>query len=189
MARTKVAIIGHSFVRRIKNFIEREKPDGFNLNIENVEGVKYFYKSGGLVKDMFSFLPAIKRYRPRIVFVQIGGNDIGKNNPSKIAKEIEELCCAIYSETGANVIVGSLFRRFKPRQCTEAEYEIQRCDTELQINSFSKRTSIPVNLWKHPRLGMKCLFDTADGVHLKYWSQERFYRSLRGAVLANRNSS
>ena len=56
---------------------------------QNVERVKYFYKSGGLVRSTFSFLPALKRYRPKLVFVQIGGNDIGKLSEHKMQRKLK----------------------------------------------------------------------------------------------------
>ena len=79
----QVAIVGHSYVRRLLNFIDNRSDDiigkidrAFNLYKEDVD-VTYEYKSGGQFKDIKKLAQKrVMRGDVDILVMMAGGNDI-----------------------------------------------------------------------------------------------------------------
>ena len=77
--RPRVLVIGHSFVRRLRDALPSPDRTGPDMNLEQC--YVYFYGIGGLqVADAPAFLarikPVLQDKRPDIVVLQIGENDI-----------------------------------------------------------------------------------------------------------------
>ena len=184
-----IAIVGHSFIRRLHNHLrdtwERHgEYRYFNFDIADCN-VEYYWKGGGKVQCMKRFLSDLVDCRPDLVFLQVGGNDIRVDSiPQQIAREMVELAESIAEVTGAKVVIGSLFRRERPRSpLTYGTYEEIRDDVNFWCDFFVSHATPAVRFWAHGRLGGLHHF-FGDGVHLaEAEDQELFYRSIRGAIL------
>ena len=84
---------------------------------------------------------------------------------------------------GAKVVIGSLFRRQRPRMPDEIYEEIRDDVNFWSVFCFVSRATPAVRFWAQGYLGGLYHF-FQDDVHLaEAEDQELFYRSVRGAIL------
>ncbi|OWF44968.1 hypothetical protein KP79_PYT13025 [Mizuhopecten yessoensis] len=168
----RVAVVGSSHVRHM---------DHNNEFIYGTSVTKYFWKSGGIVEQMYSFMSVLRNYGPQVIFLQIGGNDIvGSTSPERLADDIFRLCrdllCGI---SGLQcVVVGSLFVRLQTRGVLATQYEFLR---QRVNNCLASQSCNRVVFWWHKRLIPSCLAE--DGVHLNVRGNVRLFMSMRAAVI------
>ena len=97
----KIAFFGDSYVRRL-----RDSPFA-DLQLNNFV-VQYYTQGGMSLKDVPTHpaFRAMKRWRPREVFIHIGGNDISyQTNPYDLAHQMEKI---VYSIPAERVLVGEI---------------------------------------------------------------------------------
>ena len=111
----------------------------------------------GKVDSMKQCLPSLVQYRPDLVFLLAGGNDIRIDSiPKQIAREMEELAETIAKVSGANVIVGSLFRRERPR-IPYGIYEEIRVDVKFW-SVVSHASPGPTDVWVDCTISSEMVF-------------------------------
>ncbi|OWF47840.1 hypothetical protein KP79_PYT22845 [Mizuhopecten yessoensis] len=114
------------------------------------------------------------------VFLQIGGNDIGPtSDPDDI---VEDICDVVtmFEEKGCQVVVGSLFQRYRPRHMSPEKYEIQRTRINKRLCQLFQ-TESNVTFWK--LRGFQQLTATAfkNGVHITQTLETRYARQLKAS--------
>lgn len=123
-------------------------------------------------------------YRPTRIFVQIGGNDInGKTTAESVFKEIKNFVQEILlKDYGASeVIIGSLFPRYKPRGSTYTEYELKRKKIN-QLLQEEFQSSSTVFFWKLRGLVDPPSESMPDCVHLCPSLERRYARQIKLAL-------
>ena len=167
----RVAIVGSSHVRRM---------DHVNEFIPGTTLTRYFWKSGGKVEDIYRFIADLQTFRPNLIFLQIGGNDIDINTcPERLAHDIYTLCQRLLSSVEGleRVYVGSLFLRLRTRGVPFDHYDQMR----RRVNECLGRQSCScIVYWRHQRIVPACLDD--DQVHLNVRGNKQLYMSMRGAL-------
>ena len=109
----KVALVGHSFISRLEKDMHTrsDMAKDFNLGIELT--IKSFYKPGARISNMDEFIPQIVDFKPDILFLQIGGNDIPQKEPEVIAEQILDLSTKLIQSGIKRVYIGQLLKRFE----------------------------------------------------------------------------
>ena len=146
----RVCVFGHSYVRRLQEFMERDPVTYGNLGLDrrrvSVEcvGVRGATACPGH-KCLFEQLDLVLNLQPSVVFLHLGENDLtalGSSHPSVISSQIINLAQLI-SQHVPCVYVSQLL----PFPANEAHREaVIRINSVLQ-SAFQSSTS--VQHWKH----------------------------------------
>jgi len=175
----KVMILGHSFVRRLQNDLDRNFDSRAQRDF-NLEGtkVRLFGVGGRTVEKVKKLdLSSVARYTPDVVILEIGTNDLTTKPPQSVGSEIDDLANLLLSKYSIRVVC----------VC----YVIPRKDVVFNENVkvLNQYLSVVIDhpqvfTWRHkglyePRNEMIL----ADGVHLNSQGQYALYRSYRGAIM------
>lgn len=178
----RILILGHSFVKRLKEFITRNDPEyDLALGIEGVT-VRWHGVGGRTIQKLTAFdLPIVAEFKPDIIFIQMGTNDLTQRHmsPLTVGSAIEELVNLLHDEYGVrSVIVGQTMQRAYPLSFNSKVSLLARyLKTVLEPISYAL-------YWSHRGFwNPRAPFLSCDGVHLNREGQNKFYRSIRGAVL------
>ncbi|KAH3808203.1 hypothetical protein DPMN_136556 [Dreissena polymorpha] len=89
----KVQLFGHPFVNNLKDFIRHDTTLRFDLNLQGHPLVQYSGFSGARVDTLHDRLTVISDFKPEIVVLIIGTNDIYDSSCSiiSVANKIENL--------------------------------------------------------------------------------------------------
>ena len=81
MEQPRVLLLGHSFIRRLRDFIVKNSPTyNLNLNINTSVTIHWHGVGGRTIDKVRRFdLTEVERFKPDVVFLQIGTNDLLSN--------------------------------------------------------------------------------------------------------------
>lgn len=133
------------------------------------------------------FAEKIRSFRPKIIIVQLGGNDLCIPNTRQevFACELKEWMETLMGHHGhiKHVFICELFVRRTTRGVNVHTYESRRTIVNKMLKALID-TEEHMTFWRHLRL-MKSPLDVLDkdGVHLTALGIKKFYRSLRLALL------
>jgi lysophospholipase L1-like esterase len=182
MSNVRVLILGHSFVRRLREFITQHDPEyDLTLGLEHIT-VRWHGVGGRTIAKLNAFdLTVVEDFKPDIVFLQIGSNDLTQRNMSHISvgSRLEEFVRQLHDEQGVKIIiVGQTIQRAYPVSFNAKVSLLARyMKTVLEPLSYTI-------YWSHRGFWRpRGPFLSFDGVHLNREGQHKFYRSVRGAVL------
>ena len=183
----RVAVVGHSYVRRLKSFIEADDDVlgrvnmAFDLYRENV-AVKFFFKSGCDIEQFHSHLKqSVLAYHPKIVIVILGGNDLDddETDPVGVAADIVQLAEEFQSNNNF-VIISQILDRPQPRIPADIfKIKARICNSKIvdKIQHSNK-----IIFWTHIRLNNCNTHMHRDGVHLNNKGNFLYYKSLKRAL-------
>lgn len=189
--RSKVAVLGHSFIRRMDRDIRNVQLAELQRNFGLAQCRVQFRWSGGW--EVFDagrfnsvFRPFLQVFHPAVVVLQVGGNDIdcsGDLQTLFLASEIEDLAQRLINVFGVTqVFIGEIFKRERPRNITFDQYEGRRISTMDFLTTLLEHEP-NIRIWRHRRIfGSQQDMFAGDGIHLNDLGQRRFYRSLRLAI-------
>lgn len=184
----RVSLIGHSFIRRLRDFMNHN-PDSYNLRLDNGQYQVSCLTRGGLTITRLGSLREFTSFtlRPDLAFLQIGGNDLVCSTPniSKLVKDI--VAYAQYLTYGCgvkHVIIGQILRR-DPRHSTATfNTDVLTLNHELALACADHSN---ISFWKHRGFWASMDFLAADGVHIrsdldgKY--TRKYLQSVKSAIL------
>ena len=182
MGKARVLILGHSFIRRLRDLITRSHGFSAQLGIQSPDFICKWHGVGGrtIAKVLQYDLGVVRDFGPDIIILQLGTNDLVDNSPLTVGSALEHLVTLLHDAYKVDLI------------CV--------CQTLLRSSSnvlFNKNVGLlskylktvlePIPyafFWSHRGFWRtKRPFLAGDGVHLNGRGQYKFYRSLRGAVL------
>lgn len=189
---TRALVWGHSFVRRLNDYIFTIMPTGdvhitkdFNLNIE----VDIEFQGGGLAveyvkraKEKFDI------FKPELLILHVGGNDLTKQfqSPLVVASAVDEICeFALDCGCLAVVILPIMYRvKGGVRGVADpvATYNRRVDETNHYIEEFIGHRS-RVMLWTYTKQLLSGDPLGWDGVHLKLQRLRVYYDNVRGALI------
>ena len=183
MDKPRVLIMGHSFIRRLCDFIKNNAPE-YELNFKINEPVSVGWRGigGRTIAKMKRYdLAAVSQFRPDIVYLEIGTNDLTQRNASAvtIGSAIEDFVRLLYEEYGVRfVYVGQTINRdvrgnFNNNVAILARYLKVVLEPLPYAQYWTHR-----GFWQPRRSTL-----SYDGVHLNREGQHKLYKSIRGAVL------
>lgn len=152
----KLAVFGHSYVSKLRN-IRREPIHSFNSpEGEREFAIRLFGVSGGRISSIRNTeaWTGLIDYRPRLIYVILGGNDLNaSSNPEKVAEDLVLLAREIEGKTGGICKLFTIERRKKVRE-----------DDGFSVEKFNWQSG-RVNKWldrHHPRLIVNIKFKIQD---------------------------
>ena len=180
-------VLGHSFVRRVLEFIDlRQANDNYrrDLNLSEVCEVEIFGIGGRTVDEMIRFdLEFTKRNAPNVVVLELGSNDICDSHC-----DADTVVLSIVAFT--ELLIKSLSVRsvgvcqILPRMPTPFDgynARVQKVNTLLREALQNIKSA---KFWRHRGLANPARnVYASDGIHLNDFGNDALYRSYRGAIL------
>ncbi|XP_033731179.1 uncharacterized protein LOC117320799 [Pecten maximus] len=181
-----VLILGHSFVRRLRDDLTGSWSNlGFDLDSVRVHCVG---KGGSRVRDISSMSTSISEIHPKVVLLQIGGNDFDSVDHEDIKDRLASdlLSIAQWLRAGFGVThvgIMQLFYRAKTRSIAVSLYNrgVDFVNSNIKLMCDQSEGCF---YWRHKGLktaAFVCL--NKDGVHLSPAGLRKFKYSVRGAIL------
>lgn len=162
----KVAILGHSFVSRLRF----ESP----MEMAGIEISKYG-SPGAKVSNIMqrSVWQEFIEYQPEFTLLLLGGNDIDENTvPSELGREIAELARKVEELTGGKCHIMSIEPRLQPRDITPGRYKT----VKNAVNRCLGR--LPDSKSRFHGMAMENEDLGRDGVHLHAAGNDKLLRRL-----------
>ena len=184
----KVVVIGHSFVRRLRDHLTSERGQGHNLGLDpNMVNV-VMYAQGGMTADRlrqhhFQF---IRNQLPDIVYIELGCNDLTDPSlsPAQIATDLHNLAHSILQLGVSQVVVGQTLWREDagiPDDMPDYNMRVVHLNNHLQQQL---RATPGSSFWHHRGMWRSSHpIISVDGAHLTRIGNHRLYRSIRGAII------
>lgn len=183
-----VLIIGSSHVRRLEQFLRAKDLAG--LNLPDVF-VKFYGISGALLSNqahLDRFESYIRNFRPTIVYVQLGGNDLDSDkSDNPLAEEVGLRLINILRMWQRRygigyVVMGQLLCRNSTRHVPAELYNSLVSETNRTLQAELSAVN-DVIYWKlkgckHSQANIL----SSDGVHLNPLGNYKLYRNIRGAI-------
>lgn len=184
----KVLILGHSYVRRLGEFVHNSSMDvspNFGIPLTRCR-ITYSGYGGATVHRLHGVLrKEVAQARPDVVLLQIGSNDVRSNDddPKLLADSIIDFARRVNREFGIeHVIVSQLFLR-NQSTCSQYNDIIGEMNTHLHDRLHGERY---ISFWRHHGFWnpeVRALLQHQDQVHFNELGNYRYYRSLKGAIL------
>lgn len=184
MNRTRVLIVGSSFISRLTDAFNNVLRSDFNLLQCTI---RCFGQPGGRIDNMqgnHNLEMCINNFQPTVIILQVGGNDLCTPaiNPETLACNaidwMNSLCDNYQSVQ--MVVFCELFARTNPWYISDQVYEQRRHIVNRMMPVLVEAEDNKLYFWKHLRLMNSPLniYDM-DGVHLSPIGMKQFHRSLR----------
>ena len=176
-----VVILGHSYVRRLKEFIDAGTytvDHEFNIQNKKID-VRYISIPGAktqtiqdIVDDMF--------YKKRfLIILMIGGNDLdgSKGEPGITADKIIHIAKDLQKRGTKYVIISQIIQRDKGMYVNE---KIDECNLRLTVLCSLEDKII---FWAHPRINGVRKYLLGDKTNLNQRGNYILYRGLRNGII------
>ena len=187
MSVPNILILGHSFVRRLKDdlaarFDARAAP---NFHLPESGHVSLYGTGGRTVDKIHAYdLSLVRKYKPDIVILKLGTNDLSTLRPEVVGSKIDDLAKVLRDQYKVCVVgVCQVVNRNIPHTWSP--------DCDLNAKAAVSRQYLSVILadqhiflWEHKEFyrSDRTLL-SLDGVHCNEQGQYCLYRSYRGAFL------
>ena len=177
----RVLILGHSFIRRLREFISTHSDDfpvDFRLAVSEV--TRWHGVGARTVAKTLQFdLAVVSSFRPDIVILQLGSNDLVTFPPLHVGSIIEDFVRLLHTSYGVKLVcVSQTLRRDNAIVFNSKVGLLTRC---LRVVLEPLPYAI---FWGHRGFWKaRSDFYAPDGVHLNEIGRYELYKSLRGAVL------
>lgn len=182
----KVLILGHSFVKRLSRDISR----GYDTQLDSSFGlfgtavVQLAGVGGRTVDKLRRFdLDIINSYKPDIVILEIGTNELSSVAPEIVGSAIDDLVQLLLGHLSVHVVCWCCVI---PRAISHADSALFHQRAKI-LNKYVKVVLDPllgVFCWDHRIFNHPAKdFYLPDGVHLNTSGQYHLFRSYRGAIM------
>ena len=171
MGQPWVLILGHSFIRHLRDFIVKNTPEyHLNLHLTNLVTVQWHGVGGRTIAKVCQCdLGKVIRFCPDIVFLQIGTNDLAQHGMSP-------LTVVLLDEYGVSLLcVGQTIRSHLVGNFNEnVQVLSQYLNTVLELLPFAI-------YWTNRGFwSASSSYLSYDGVHLNREEQHKLFKSIRG---------
>lgn len=185
----QVALVGHSFIRRLRDFLlhRGQSPSGLQL------GPHYqvkFYGTGGAMlagkkSQVFSQkLQAATLSGPHVVYIAMGTNDlsVGKS-PHTVANMLFSLAMHILDTSNTRLVIIEQILPRHPGLYPAFTTLMSQTNTIIQ-ELITSANNPAIKFWKHRRFfHPQHPLLAQDGVHLNNTGMAKYWRSIRGAII------
>ena len=113
MAKQRVLIIGHSFVHRLKSFVQKKRHMQAFSSLRGTADI-YFHGVGGRTIAKFRKFDfnVVRQLVPDVIIVQLGSNDLVELSPQTVGSELESLVQELYKIDSVQfVVIGQVLCR------------------------------------------------------------------------------
>ena len=193
-----VLIVGHSFVRRYRDYLNHKS--GSQNNYNNCVGLPceniYIAGKGGLKanKDGLNLISAkTKQVNPDIVVIELGTNDLAieaKDELDQVNTTLHYLfyiCKQLFALGVQKIVLCKIIARRRLRgNTTQAEFDRKQQHHNSLLQNFNKLNP-NIIIWKHERSKLRNLRDTeitSDQIHITTDHGFKLYNfSIRAAII------
>ena len=187
----RVAVVGHSFIKRICDDLTRSKGYyhnfGMNFEVASVDiicdgGMKIAHARQRVLFD-------IMKTFPDLVYLELGSNDVCRRwmTPKEIGDDMCDLVEEILRLGAIKVIVGETAYRYGkgiPKRMGDYNYRVNALNRYLQVQLDEEFTQ-GAALWRHKGIwNCRKQIYSHDGTHFNALGNRRLYRSIRGGIIA-----
>ena len=181
MALPRVLVLGDSFIRRLRQFV-LGSPQHFSVDfhLTHLAVIKWHGIGGRTVtKTVQRDLHVIKSFKPDIVIIQLGSNDLTSETALRVGSSIDDFVRLLHDLYHVKVIYvcQTIMRQGQPAFNRKAKLLTKYLRVVLEPVPYA-------HFWGHRGFWLPSNnIYVRDGVHLNRGGQGKFYRSLRGAIL------
>ncbi len=178
-----ILILGHSFVRRLKDdFAARFDPCAApNFHIPETGHVSLY---GTYKLDKYD-LSWVLKYKPDIVILELGTNDLSTLRPEVVGSKIDDLAQVLRGQYKVRIVGVCQVINHNIPQAREPDCDFKaKATVSRQYLSVILADQPGIFLWDHKefyRSDHSLL--SLEGVHCNAQGQYCLYRSYRGAIL------
>ena len=197
MSCPRIQIFGHSYVRRLKDYIKQSDNLTFSLNLQQPTLVQYSGFPGASVDRLQQNLDVIQDFQPNLVILIIGTNDLCSptTTPEQLAADIAKLANNIICIGVSRVLVLPILYRQSSQRPSRYHVDIPWFNERVhQVNgklADAMKHIERARMWKIKGFwsdeAQTSAF-AADGVHLSDEGNRKLYNNIRMAVVSMLNS-
>ena len=186
----RVAVVGDSFIKRVRHRIPANVPaepgkKGFTTEVWGISGEHLI----SLCQFESTVTQTALRFRPDVIILHAGSNDLCQVGDPAFMLKVRRSVRELHGFVGQHIKI--VLSEVLPRRrwsswmnCSLLVYN-RRVDT---YNRFIRSIHLTnVLSWKHHKAVFTQSSYAADGVHLSPVGEARFVRSLRGAMFKSRS--
>lgn len=187
MAGVRVLILGSSHVHHLNNAMYNPRKHRIqpSFNLYDVD-VRFWGIPGMRARDLNRHSWVVTTFQPHVVYLQIGGNDLDDGiGPEVVGDMVVSFAEWMIKSAGVvSVVVGEFFPRLITRNVEVTSYNV-RVSTVNDYVETCLESCPSCMLWRHKRMfpPVDILLKTRDGVHLNDVGNERWFKSIRGALI------
>ena len=192
----KIQIFGHSFVKRLREFIRQSASIHFHMNLQGPPLVQYSGFPGASIKTLRDNLDVVADFGPDILVLVVGTIDIynDRETPQTVAQGVCDLVDTLLFVTEVpKVIVLQTLHRVAPSIPTR--YPVDDVKFNSKVDELNMLLIDRLNHTDHHRSylwRMKGFWSptckhsnfAADGCHLSDAGQLRLISNVRAAIVA-----
>jgi hypothetical protein len=180
-----VVILGHSFIRRLKDFVNSDN-DFHNLRLNKNEFNIQMRGIGGLTMRRLVCAPELYRFEntPHICFIEMGTNDLcdARKSVSSIFHDITSFGEFLLANSVKFVIIGQVLMRDR----RQTEFNMRVIELNNRLHEFCA-THPEMKFWHH-RGFSRTQYLARDGVHPQDPRQNsqpmrKYMQSIRNALI------
>ena len=179
--RPRVLVLGHTFIRHLSSFIQIHRFERLNHSFSLSQAKIHLWGLSGFTvqRAIFYRLTRVESFRPDIVVLELGTNDLTSSEPEVIGSMLEELVRVLHVDYGVKVVgvTQIIFRANSP--------VFNACVPILNRYLKVVLEPLPFAFFWHHRGFWHSARDLlhSDGIHLNSWGHLKLYLSMRGAIL------
>ena len=191
----KVLYLGHSFVRRISDYIDLH-PTHLNFGLSSsTHDIHFIGRPGGHARHLARAFPAVLELAPDLVFLDIGTNDLTVMHPQELFSQVMATARGLVNTCGVKTVVllQVLPRTVEGRFGQPAEFQtkVEQYNNIIQSNVYHQKfidpvynvPSTPITYWFHRGFRSDIGSLIVDGVHLNQTGLPLYIKSLKRAIL------
>ena len=113
MAKRRVLIIGHSFIHRLKAFVQKERHILTFTALSGISQIHFHGVGGRTIAKFRKFdFDVVRRIAPDIIILELGSNDLVELAPQSVGSELETLARELCEFSSVQlVVIGQVLRR------------------------------------------------------------------------------
>ena len=173
-------VLGHSFVRRLHHYILQRSPIlDVHFDLSEPLVTQWLGIGGRTVQKTIRYdMRAITVFRPDIVILQLGTNDLSNASPLRVGSDIEDFVRLLYHSCNVKIVCvcQTLLRD------SDATFNSNVVALNQYLRVFLEHLPFAL-LWRHRGFwnAQRNVY-LRDGVHLNDRGNSKLYRSFRGAT-------
>lgn len=182
----KILILGHSFVRRLRDdlFYKFDSRASLDFGLRGIATVHFHGVGGRTVSKLTTFdLGVVQQLKPNIVILEVGTNDLTTLRPEVVGSKLEELVVTLKHQYSVAIVVVC---HVIPRGLSAAPHRQSFWEKAQLFNQYIQVVLEHISgvfSWRHQAFSNPAKhFYLGDGVHLNTKGQYILYRSYRGAI-------
>ena len=179
---TNVCLLGHSFIRRLDDFMDNSY-NYYNLCLPESKFNIISRSKGGLtIRKLINERPELFDFgniRISIVYIQLGDNDLSRKSAEKTATDLVSFANFL-NEIAPVVIVGQLLFRNPVKVGELYNNKVVECNKLIET---SIKNNPNILFWHHRGFSKDLTHLHGDGTHLNDQGMLKYHRSIRSAIL------